>query len=171
MNEKFTGRCPNCGHDRFEVTLFTHDIATYEATWDGEGFNTESFLKDSCGNTEFDEGTPIECLKCGTKIEWSVISPPVPQMGKGCPDNAFIWLQEDEEEGVADCGCQLINDERGARFIMCEAHAATQRNFLDRIETLMSGVAWAPDTLDQIADILREAGYDIKEPTDEDEST
>lgn len=39
-------------------------------------------------------------------------------------NNAYVWLQPDEEEGTADCGCRLINDEEGARFLMCPTHAA-----------------------------------------------
>jgi hypothetical protein len=39
-------------------------------------------------------------------------------------NNAIIWLQDGEEEGTADCGCRLINDDEGARFIMCGTHEA-----------------------------------------------
>jgi hypothetical protein len=42
-------------------------------------------------------------------------------------DNAEIWLQEDEEEGTADCGCRLIDDEEGARIIMCNKHKAADQ--------------------------------------------
>ena len=38
----------------------------------------------------------------------------------------FIWLNEDEEEGRADCGCTLIRDYEGGgpAFIMCPRHLA-----------------------------------------------
>ena len=50
-------------------------------------------------------------------------------------DNAIIWLQPDEEEGSACCGCRLINDEEGARFIMCPAHNA-YHEAIDAVELL-----------------------------------
>lgn len=35
------------------------------------------------------------------------------------------------------------------------------------IQELMDGVEWTPDTLDQIADILRDAGYRVRDLNEE----
>lgn len=35
----------------------------------------------------------------------------------------YIWLQEDEEEGHAECGCRLAQ-ENGAKLNLCTMHAA-----------------------------------------------
>jgi hypothetical protein len=42
------------------------------------------------------------------------------------PAGAYIWLQDDESEGVADCGCRLIRSYQGSgpAVILCLAHAA-----------------------------------------------
>lgn len=34
---------------------------------------------------------------------------------------------------------------------------------LSRIHKLMSGVEWSPDTLDEIAEVLRDAGFEVKD--------
>jgi len=39
-----------------------------------------------------------------------------------------------------------------------------QAPLLDRIAAMLDGQVWTPDTLDQIAAILRAAGYQIREP-------
>lgn len=39
----------------------------------------------------------------------------------------FIWLQEDETEASADCGCRVIDDDRGARVQLCPLHQAAPR--------------------------------------------
>lgn len=39
----------------------------------------------------------------------------------------FIWLQEDETEGAADCGCRVIDDDQGVRVILCPLHQAAPR--------------------------------------------
>jgi len=38
----------------------------------------------------------------------------------------YIWLQEDESEGSAKCGCRLVNDlhGRGAAVFLCPMHEA-----------------------------------------------
>jgi hypothetical protein len=36
---------------------------------------------------------------------------------------------------------------------------------LAKIHSLMSGKEWSPDTLDQIAEVLRQSGFEIEEPT------
>lgn len=57
-------------------------------------------------------------------------------------------MQEDEEEGLAICGCRLINDEDGARIIMCPTHSA------------------APDLIAALVDaefLLRKVGINPKE--------
>lgn len=41
------------------------------------------------------------------------------------PGDPWIWLQEDEGEGTADCGCHLIMD-NGAKFSFCTMHAAAE---------------------------------------------
>lgn len=37
---------------------------------------------------------------------------------------SFIWLQEDEESGKADCGCLLERTGQGPRITLCPKHAA-----------------------------------------------
>lgn len=37
----------------------------------------------------------------------------------------WIWLQEDEQEGHADCGCTLSLDD-GAKLNFCTMHAAAE---------------------------------------------
>lgn len=46
----------------------------------------------------------------------------------GC-DKVFIWLQDDEGEGVADCGCKLVRewDDGNPAFIMCAMHLAATK--------------------------------------------
>jgi hypothetical protein len=40
-------------------------------------------------------------------------------------EGAYIWLQDDEPEGVADCGCRLIRSYKGSgpAVILCLGHA------------------------------------------------
>jgi len=41
---------------------------------------------------------------------------------------AFIWLQEDEPKGWADCGCRVKNsDGRGVQVHLCAMHDAVPR--------------------------------------------
>ena len=37
----------------------------------------------------------------------------------------YIWLQEGEDEGTADCGCHLAMD-NGAKLNFCTMHAAAE---------------------------------------------
>lgn len=37
---------------------------------------------------------------------------------------------------------------------------------LDAIHKVLDGASWSPDTLEQIADLLRGAGYQIRSPED-----
>lgn len=40
----------------------------------------------------------------------------------------FIWLQEDEAEGVADCGCRVMDpDGRGIQVHLCAMHEAAPK--------------------------------------------
>ena len=44
----------------------------------------------------------------------------------------------------------------------------TDHNALHRIQELLDGVEWTPDTLEAIADIVREAGYKVRDLEDKD---
>ena len=44
----------------------------------------------------------------------------------------------------------------------------TDHNALLRIQELLDGVEWTPDTLEAIADIVREAGYKVRDLEDKD---
>jgi hypothetical protein len=64
------------------------------------------------------------CPECGRTIEWNDGSWQVMQ---GPRDEApYIWLQEDESEGSAKCGCRLVSDlqGRGPAVFLCPMHAA-----------------------------------------------
>ena len=39
-------------------------------------------------------------------------------------DEPFLWLQADESEATASCGCTLMDDAQGARFHRCAVHGA-----------------------------------------------
>ena len=47
----------------------------------------------------------------------------------------MIWLNEGENEGIADCGCRLVLDYedendpagRGTAFFQCSSHAAVNK--------------------------------------------
>lgn len=39
----------------------------------------------------------------------------------------------------------------------------TDNDLLLAIPELLSGTVWTPDTLDEIAELMRESGYEIKE--------
>ena len=39
----------------------------------------------------------------------------------------YIWLQEEEPEGTASCGCNLQNGERGPCLWLCPMHDAAPK--------------------------------------------
>lgn len=76
----------------------------------------------------------------------------------------FIYLNEHEESGIAECGCRLSHDEFGnAKFIMCKMHEAAPQ-----LVKALSDIAAYPvngnsesdvmaDALDEIENIANEA--------------
>lgn len=42
-------------------------------------------------------------------------------------DEPFIWMQEDETEATADCGCRVIDNDQGIRIHLCPLHRAAPR--------------------------------------------
>ena len=64
------------------------------------------------------------CPDCSRTIEWNDGSWQV--MRGPTEDAPCIWLQEDESEGNAKCGCRLVNDlhGRGAAVFLCPMHEA-----------------------------------------------
>ena len=64
------------------------------------------------------------CPDCGRTIEWNDGSWQIMLVTTG--DAPHIWLQEDESEGVAKCGCRLVNNLHGggAAVFLCPMHAA-----------------------------------------------
>lgn len=66
------------------------------------------------------------CPDCGQTIEWNDGSWQVMQGPR--EDTPYIWLQEDEAEGSAKCGCRLVGDlqGRGAAVFLCPMHEAAQ---------------------------------------------
>jgi hypothetical protein len=46
-------------------------------------------------------------------------------------------------------------------------HTTDHKAVLNAIHTAMSGVEWSPDTLDEIASILTDAGYVIDAPIEQ----
>ena len=66
------------------------------------------------------------CPDCGQTIEWNDGSWQVMQGPR--EDAPYIWLQEDEAEGSAKCGCRLVGDlqGRGAAVFLCPMHEAAQ---------------------------------------------
>ena len=66
------------------------------------------------------------CPDCGRTIEWNDGSWQVMQGPR--EDAPYIWLQEDEAEGSAKCGCRLVSDlqGRGAAVFLCPMHEAAQ---------------------------------------------
>jgi len=66
------------------------------------------------------------CPDCVRTIEWNDGSWQVMQGPR--EDAPYIWLQEDEAEGSAKCGCRLVSDlqGRGAAVFLCPMHEAAQ---------------------------------------------
>ena len=64
------------------------------------------------------------CPDCVRTIEWNDGSWQVMQGPR--EDAPYIWLQEDEAEGIAKCGCRLVSDlqGRGAAVFLCPMHEA-----------------------------------------------
>lgn len=51
----------------------------------------------------------------------------------------YIWLQEHEQSGKADCGCELKNQARGPALWLCPVHSAAQ----DLLRVVKCMNAWA----------------------------
>ena len=66
------------------------------------------------------------CPDCGQTIEWNDGSWQVTQEPRN--NEPYIWLQEDEAEGIAKCGCRLVSDlhGKGAAVFLCPMHEAAQ---------------------------------------------
>ena len=62
------------------------------------------------------------CPDCGRTVEWGDGSWRIMRNPTG--SEPYIWLQEDESEGSADCGCRLVADldGRGAAMFLCPMH-------------------------------------------------
>lgn len=66
----------------------------------------------------------LPCPDCGRTIQWGDGTWHVLQGPR--EEAPHIWLQEDESEGVAKCGCRLVSDldGRGAAVFLCPMHEA-----------------------------------------------
>ena len=90
------------------------------------------------------------------------------------------WVREGDH--VHNYGTHAVIVQQGkpvtlvaGNYIKTEAEAvgdALRRARLDvgaQIHQIMDGVEWSPDTLDEIAQVLERAGYEIRDPNDEPE--
>jgi len=76
------------------------------------------------------------CPDCGRTVEWNdgswqILSGPA-------EETPFIWLQEEEPEGSAKCGCRVVGDlrGRGAAVFLCPMHEAApgiMRTLMERM--------------------------------------
>jgi len=73
------------------------------------------------------------CPDCGRTIAWNDGSWQIQSEPAG--DAPYIWLQADESEGSAKCGCRVVADldGRGAAVFLCPMHDAAPR----MLKTLM----------------------------------
>ncbi len=64
-----------------------------------------------------------------------------PQEGE-CPDG-YIWLQDDEEEGSAECGCTVYRAHKGSgpALILCPLHAAAP-DLLAALKSIRQACKW-----------------------------
>jgi hypothetical protein len=62
-----------------------------------------------------------------------------------------IWLQDREDRGMADCGCELVQnyDGSGAAFFYCNTHAAAP-HMLEALKTLVEAHDEDPPMLTDI---------------------
>ena len=62
------------------------------------------------------------CPDCGRTVDWNDGSWRIMRNPTG--SEPYIWLQENESEGSADCGCRLVADldGRGAAMFLCPMH-------------------------------------------------
>jgi hypothetical protein len=82
-------------------------------------------------------------------------------------DEPYIFLQNDETEGFAECGCRLYLKGGNPAFSFCTMHFEADETIgvLDSIHKELNAKEWSPDTLDEIARIIRGTGREITEPS------
>lgn len=79
-----------------------------------------------------------------------------------------IQTRESEATGMRVRLGELM---REAARLRLQARQITNTEALARIHRILSGQEWGPDTVDEIAEVVRFTGYEVKEPrADEDET-
>jgi hypothetical protein len=78
----------------------------------------------------------------------------------------YLWLQDDETQAKAECGCKLYLKDGNPAFDFCTMHFEADENngVLDSIHKELNGKEWSSDTLDIIAHIIRGTGREIRDP-------